>query len=115
MKNLTFEHPHEYENYRRSSGGVSCPALCRWRCWRRRRGLLGVDQQPRFRAYVKQEHRTSYTYDRPVVVGAEPPGEGVTYYAVPSEYGVQNFRYAVVNDETALVDPTTHHIVEVIQ
>ena len=78
-------------------------------------GLLGVDQQPRFRAYVKQEHRTSYTYDRPVVVGAELPGEGVTYYAVPAEYGVQNYRYAVVNDQTVLVDPTTHRIVEVIQ
>jgi len=77
-------------------------------------GLLGVDQQPRFRAYVKHEHRNSYTYDRPVAVGAELPGEGVTYYEVPSEYGVRNYRYAVVNDQTVLVDPRTHRIVEVI-
>jgi hypothetical protein len=77
-------------------------------------GLLGVDQQPRFREYVKHEHRSSYAYDRPVGVGAELPGEGVTYYEVPSEYGVKDYRYTVVNDQTVLVDPRTHRIVEVI-
>jgi len=77
-------------------------------------GLLGVDQQPRFHAYVQREHRRSYSYDRPVAVGAELPGEGVSYYDVPSEYGVKNYRYTVVNDQTVLVDPRTHRIVEVI-
>jgi len=77
-------------------------------------GLLGVDQQPRFRAYVAQEHRASYAYDEPVAVGAELPGEGVTYYEVPSEYGVPDYRYTVVNDQTVLVDPRTHRIVEII-
>jgi hypothetical protein len=76
-------------------------------------GLLGVDQRPRFRAYVKHEHRNSYAYHRPVAVGAELPAEGVTYYEVPSEYGLRNYRFAVVNDQTVLVDPRTHRIVEV--
>jgi hypothetical protein len=77
-------------------------------------GLLGVDQQPRFRTYVAHEHHSSYAYDRPVAVGAELPGEGVSYYEVPSEYGVKNYRYTIVNDQTVLVDPRTHRIVEVI-
>ena len=77
-------------------------------------GLLGVDQRPRFHAYVEHEHRTSYHYDRAVAVGAELPGEGVTYYEVPSEYSEPNYRYTVVNDRTVLVDPRTHRIVQVI-
>jgi hypothetical protein len=78
-------------------------------------GLLGVDQQPRFRAYVKHEHRSSYSYDRAVAVGAELPVAGVNYYEVPSEYGVKDYRYTIVNDQTVLVDPRTNRIVEVIQ
>ena len=77
-------------------------------------GLIGADRQPQFRTYVTQEHRSSYSYDRPVAVGAELPGEGVTYYEVPSEYGVRDYRYTVVNGQTVLVDPSTHRIVEVI-
>jgi hypothetical protein len=30
---------------------------------------------------------------------------GVTYYAVPPEYGVRDYRYTVVNDRPVLVDP----------
>jgi Protein of unknown function (DUF1236) len=77
-------------------------------------GLLGVDQHPRFRAYVAHEHRSSYSYDRPVAIGSELPGEGVSYYEVPSEYGVREYRYTVVNGQTVLVDPRTHRIVEII-
>jgi hypothetical protein len=47
-------------------------------------------------------------------VGSELPGEGVTYYEVPSEYGVRDYRYTVVNNQTVLVDPRTHRIVEII-
>jgi hypothetical protein len=77
-------------------------------------GLLGVDQQPRFRAYVKHEHRSSYSYNRAVAVGAELPVAGVNYYEVPSEYGVKDYRYTIVNDQTVLVDPRTNLIVEII-
>jgi hypothetical protein len=77
-------------------------------------GVLGVDQKPRFRDYVAHEHRGSYAYDRPVAVGSELPGEGVSYYDVPSEYGVREYRYTVVNNQTVLVDPRTHRIVEII-
>ena len=36
------------------------------------------------------------------------PPEGVTFYAIPREFGVPlSYRYAVVNDEVVLVDPVT--------
>jgi hypothetical protein len=46
------------------------------------------------------------------VIGAELPSAGVTYYEVPAEYGVKDYRYTVVNDRTVLVDPRTHRIVK---
>jgi hypothetical protein len=78
-------------------------------------GILGVEERPRFREYVQKEHRRSYKYDRDVVVGAELPSTGITYYEVPAEYGVKEYRYTVVNDRPVLVDPRSHKIVEVIE
>jgi Protein of unknown function (DUF1236) len=34
---------------------------------------------------------------------------------VPAEFGVQNYRYTVVNEVPVLVDPGTRRIVQVIQ
>jgi hypothetical protein len=48
-------------------------------------------------------------------VGAVLPESGVTYYDVPQEYGVRDYRYTVVNDRTVLVDPRTRRIVEVVE
>lgn len=77
--------------------------------------VLGVDQRPRFRNYVVEQRRPSYTYREDVRVGAVLPEAGVTYYDVPPEYGVRNYRYTVVNDRTVLVDPSTRRIVEVVE
>jgi uncharacterized protein YcfJ len=77
-------------------------------------GGIADDTRPRFRTYVTQEKRPSYAYDRDVVVGAELPSAGVTYYDVPSEYGVKEYRYTVVNNRTVLVDPRTHRIVQIV-
>jgi hypothetical protein len=77
-------------------------------------GLLGIDQRPRFREYVVSARRPSYTYRGDVIVGAELPESGVTYYEVPSEYGVRDYRYTVVNDRTVLVDPRTRRVIQVI-
>jgi len=38
-----------------------------------------------------------------------PIGDGVTYYDVPQEYGVRDYRYTVVNGRTVLIDPHTPH------
>ena len=78
-------------------------------------GGISDDRRGGFRTYVVQEKRSSYKYDRDVVIGAELPSAGVTYYEVPAEYGVKDYRYTVVNDRTVLVDPRTHRIVQVIE
>ena len=78
-------------------------------------GVLGVDQRPRFRSYAVEQRHPSYHYREDVRVGAVLPEEGVTYYEVPPEYGVQQYRYTVVNGRTVLVEPRTHRIVEVIE
>ncbi|MDP2296362.1 MAG: DUF1236 domain-containing protein [Pseudolabrys sp.] len=78
-------------------------------------GGIADDRRAGFRTYVVKEKRASYKYDRTVAVGAELPSSGVTYYDVPAEYGVKNYRYTVVNDRTVLVDPGSHRIVQVIE
>lgn len=75
-------------------------------------GISDVNR-PKFHEYVVREHIPSYTYTGPVVVGAVLP-ETVTVYSVPKEYGVTKYRYTVVNDQTVLIDPTTHRVVEII-
>jgi len=67
-------------------------------------GLLGADQRPRFHSY--EQHRPSYHYRGDVRVGEVLPEEGVTYYDIPPEYGVREYRYTIVNDEPDLVDPS---------
>ena len=78
-------------------------------------GGIADDRRAGFRTYVVKEKRASYRYDRDVVIGAELPSSGVTYYEVPAEYGVKNYRYTIVNDRTVLVDPSSHRIVQVIE
>jgi len=78
-------------------------------------GGLAEQQQPRFRQYVVTQGRPSYRYQEEVRVGAVLPTSGVTYYEVPNEYGVQNYRYTVVNDQVVLVDPGTRRIVQVVR
>jgi hypothetical protein len=78
-------------------------------------GILGVDERPRFRSYVVEQRRPSYQYSEDLRIGAVLPEEGVTYYDVPPEYGVRDYRYTVVNNRTVLVDPRTRRIVEVVE
>lgn len=77
-------------------------------------GVLGIDQRPRFHNYVVERHHPSYAYDRELRVGVDLPGDGISYYDVPPEYGVHEYRYTVVNGRTVLVDPRTHRVVEII-
>ena len=77
-------------------------------------GVLGIDQRPRFRQYVVEQHHPSFHYREPVHVGVVLPDSGLTYYEVPAEYGAPHYRYTVVNDQTVLVNPRTHSVVEII-
>jgi len=78
-------------------------------------GVLGIDDRPRFHSYVVERHHPSFEYREDVRVGAFLPEAGVTYYEVPQEYGVRNYRYTVVNGRTVLVDPGTRRIVEIVE
>jgi hypothetical protein len=79
-------------------------------------GILGVDERPRFRTYVEQEHIASFHDADPVRVGTVLPEAGVRYYDVPAEYKVKgDYRYTVVNDRPVLVEPRTRRIVEVVE
>jgi len=75
-------------------------------------GGLAEQQQPQFQRYVVQHSVPSYRYEEDVRVGAVLPSTGVTYYEVPAEYGVRNYRYTRVNNRTVLVDPRTHQIMQ---
>ena len=77
-------------------------------------GVLGIDQRPRFHSYVVERHHPSYAYDGDLRVGADLPGDGITYYDVPADYGTHDYRYTVVNNRTVLVDPRTHRVVEIV-
>jgi hypothetical protein len=77
-------------------------------------GILGVEERPRFRAYVVEQRLPSYRYEEDFRVGAVLPQEGVTYYEIPGEYHVKGYRYAYVNDHAVLVDPRTRRIVQII-
>jgi hypothetical protein len=78
-------------------------------------GGLAEDQRPRFREYAVRERKPSYRYSEDLRVGAVLPSSGVTYYEVPAEYGVKDYRYTVVNDRTVLVDPRSGRVVQIIE
>lgn len=78
-------------------------------------GILGIDDRPRFRTYIQEEHIRSYDYDRPLRAGAILP-EDYTYYAVPERYHVApSYRYTVVNRRPVIVEPRTRRVIEVIE
>lgn len=78
-------------------------------------GILGVDDRPRFRTYVVEQRRPSYTYRDELRVGAVLPSDGVTYYEVPDRFAAaREYRYTVVNGRTVLVEPRTRRVVEII-
>src|ERR687897_804569 len=78
-------------------------------------GGLSDEQRPRFRQHVVQQRPRSHRYQEEGRVGAVLPSSGVTYYEVPAEYGVRDYRYTVVNDRTVLVDPRTHRVIQIIE
>jgi hypothetical protein len=67
-----------------------------------------------FHSYVASKAHPSFAFTSPVVVGAVLPAEGVVYYEVPADYGVPQYRYTVVNNQTVLVDPGTRKIIQIV-
>lgn len=78
-------------------------------------GLTGPNRT-RFRDYAVREHRAhSYRYSEPLRAGVVLPEAGVTYYDVPAEYGVRDYRYTIINETPVLVEPRTRRVIEVIE
>jgi hypothetical protein len=77
-------------------------------------GLLGLDRRPEFRDYVDHQHHPSDDFRGDVREGAFLPENGIHYYDLPTKYGAEGYRYAVVNGQTVLVDPRDRKIVQVI-
>ena len=78
-------------------------------------GITGPNRT-RFRDYAIREHRAhSYRYSEPLRAGVVLPESGVTYYDVPAEYGVRDYRYTIVNEQPVLVEPRTRRVIEVIE
>lgn len=78
-------------------------------------GILGVDDRPRFRTYVEEEHVRSYDYDQPVRAGVVLPDD-YTYYDVPERFHARpGYRYTVINHHPVIVEPTTRRVVEVVE
>jgi len=75
---------------------------------------LTPDQSTRVRRYVVEERRPSVRVTERVVVGEDLPSN-VELYAFPSDYGVTQYRYTVVNERRVLVDPRSRRIVEVFE
>src|ERR1700753_4056089 len=71
-------------------------------------GILGIDQRPRFHSYVVERHHPSYAYDGDVRVRSDLPGDGVTHYDVPQEYGVRDYRYtsSMAGRSLSTLEPT---------
>jgi uncharacterized protein YcfJ len=79
-------------------------------------GGLSGPNRTRFRDYAVREHRAhSYRYSEPLRAGVVLPEAGVTYYDVPAEYGVRDYRYTIVNETPVLVEPRTRRVIEVIE
>ncbi|AMJ58999.1 DUF1236 domain-containing protein [Bosea sp. PAMC 26642] len=80
-------------------------------------GAIIGDQTPRFRTYVVEQRRPSYTYAEPVAVGTVLPNDGVTYYEVPREYGpsASEYRYTVINNRPVIVEPQSRRVVQIIE
>ena len=77
--------------------------------------IFGVpDDRPRFHDYAVGRHMRSYPYQGDLAIGSVLP-RSVNLYRVPRDYHVSpRYRYAMVNDQTVIVDPRTRRIVDII-
>lgn len=76
-------------------------------------GTMMADS-PRFQLYVTQQRISSYRYADPLAVGTVLPSDGIVYREIPAQYGAMDYRYAVINDRTVLVEPRTRRVVQII-
>jgi hypothetical protein len=86
----------------------------RW-CRRRRERRPGRRRASAFSHLRRRTAAPLLSVREDLRIGAVLPEEGVTYYDVPTEYGVRDYRYTVVNGRTVLVEPRSRRIVEIVE
>ncbi len=75
---------------------------------------LSSDDRVYVRHYVVEHRPPSVTYQDDVRVGEALP-EQVTEYPIEGRPELREYRYAVVNDRTVLVEPRSRKVIEVIE
>lgn len=75
---------------------------------------ITTEQQSKVRAYVVKEKPASVKVTETVSVGSALPSS-VELRTLPSDVGVTQYRYAIVNDKTVLVEPSSRKIIQVIE
>ena len=75
---------------------------------------ITTDQQSKVKTYVMKEKPASAKVTETISIGTALPSS-VTLHTLPSDVGVTQYRYAVVNDKTVLVEPSSRKIVQIIE
>ncbi|WP_164985937.1 DUF1236 domain-containing protein [Bosea sp. Tri-44] len=73
-----------------------------------------TEQSGKIKTYIMKEKPSSMKITDTVSVGTALPST-VELRALPSDVGVTQYRYSVVNEKTVLVDPTSRKIVQIIE
>lgn len=72
------------------------------------------EQAGKVRTYIQRENVPSVTVREQVTVGGTLPGS-VELRSFPTDVGVSEYRYTVINGRTYLVEPGTRRVVRVIE
>lgn len=76
--------------------------------------VLTAEQRVKVQLYVSKEKRPSAKVTEKIVVGAILPGN-VELYPLPAEIsGKADYRYAIVNERTLVVEAKTHKIAQIV-
>lgn len=73
-----------------------------------------TEQTGKIKTYVMKEKPASMKVTDTVSIGTALPAS-IELRTFPSDVGVTEYRYSVVNDKTVLVDPTSRKIIQIIE
>ncbi len=73
-----------------------------------------TEQSGKIRTYITKEKPASMKITESVTIGTALPST-VELRTLPSDVGVTQYRYTVVNDKAVLVDPTSRKIIQIIE
>lgn len=75
---------------------------------------ITTEQSGKIKSYFMKEKPKSVKVQESVTVGATLPA-AVELHAFPSDVGVTQYRYTMINDRAVLVEPSTRKIIQIIE